>query len=69
MGYRDSNQAVPDPGTSNGRREPMVFRCQSCAWTVRDTGIATVGDVLRAARQHQAHGHTVTWKGQPQRFD
>lgn len=69
MGYRDSNQAVPDPGRGTVKREPFIFRCQSCAWTVRDHGLATVGETFRAAQQHRADGHIVTWRGRPVQFE
>lgn len=62
MGYRDSNRAVPNPGNSNGRHDPMVFRCADCMWSVRSTPF-TAGGALLAAKQHQSLGHGVTWKG------
>lgn len=60
MGYRDSNQAVPDPGTSNGAADPLVYRCADCAWVERH---GTTGAGLLAAKHHQVEGHRVTWRG------
>lgn len=62
MGYRDSNQAVPDPGTSNGAADPMVFRCAECVWSVRSTPF-NAGGALLDAKRHQQAGHAVMWKG------
>lgn len=63
MGYRDSNRAVPDPGTSSGKSDPMVFSCAACEWTVRSTPFAPGSALLAAKRHQQDMGHGVTWKG------
>lgn len=50
----------------NGRVEPMVMRCQDCAFVARGMDM---GSVYREAWDHQkATDHVILYRGCPQRF-
>ena len=62
MGYRDSNQAVPDRGTQHSAKaDRMVLRCADCAWSVSSTSAAVA---VREATSHAlALDHRLTYRG------